>query len=62
METRQKPWQALAQGDLPAPEALAAERAAAPLVGGADGVMVPLRPTGGQPTGTTRWHDVKGGV
>jgi len=61
-ETLQKHWHALAQGDLPAPEALAAERAAAPLVVGADGVMVPLRPTGGQPTGKTRWHDVKGGV
>jgi len=32
LETRQKHLQALAQGDLPAPEALAAERAAAPLV------------------------------
>jgi hypothetical protein len=25
-------------------------------------VMVPFRPTGGQPTGKTRWHEVKGGV
>src|SRR5439155_25386080 len=26
------------------------------------GVMVPLRPPGGQPTGKTRWHEVKVGV
>jgi hypothetical protein len=57
----QKHWQALAQGDLPAPEALAAARAAAPLVVGAEGVLVPFRPTGGQPTGKTRWHAVTGG-
>src|SRR5262249_60396678 len=61
METLQKHLHALAQGDLPAPEALAAELAAAPLVLGADGVMVPFRPTGGQPTGKTRWHDFKVG-
>ena len=53
---------ALAQGDLPPPEALAADLAAAPLVVGADGVMVPFRPTGGQPTGKTQWHEVKVGV
>ena len=62
LETLQKHLHALAQGDLPAPEALAAELAAAPLVVGADGVMGPLRPTGGQPTGKTPWHEVKGGV
>ena len=53
---------ALAQGDLPAPEALAAEVAAAPMVLGADGVMVPFRPIRGQPTGKTQWHEVKVGV
>ena len=42
--------------------ALAAELAAAPLVLGADGVLVPFRPTGGQPTGKTQWHEVKVGV
>jgi hypothetical protein len=52
---------ALAQGDLPPPEALAADLAAAPLVLGADGVMVPFRPTGGQPTGKTQWHEVNVG-
>jgi hypothetical protein len=62
METLQAPWPALAQGHLPAPEALAAALAAAPLGVGAAGVMVPLRPTGGQPTGKTRWHAVKVGV
>ena len=45
METLQKHLHALAQGDLPAPEALAAALAAAPLVLGADGVLVLLRPT-----------------
>src|SRR5713101_5254671 len=62
METLQEHLRALAQGDLPEPEALAADLAAAPLVMGADGVMVPFRPTGGQPTGKTRWHEVKVGV
>src|SRR5437870_2951476 len=62
METLQEHLHALAQGDLPTPEALVAELAAAPLVLGADGVMVPFRPTGGQPTGKTRWHEVKVGV
>jgi hypothetical protein len=62
MEPRQDHWHALAQGALPAPEALAADRAAAPLVLGADGVLVPLRPTGGPPTGKTRWQASKVGV
>src|SRR6266851_6750785 len=62
METLQEHVQALAQGNRPEPEALAADLAAAPLVVGADGVMVPCRPTGGQPTGKTRWHEVKVGV
>ena len=62
MQTLQDHWHALAHGDLPAPAALAADLAAAPLVLGADGVMVPFRPTGGQPTGKTRWHEIKVGV
>jgi len=62
METLQEHVHALAQGDLPAPEALAADLAAAPLVLGADGVMVPCRPTGGQPTGKTRWQAITVGV
>jgi hypothetical protein len=62
METLQEHWHALAQGDLPAPEALAADLAAAPLVRGADGVMVPFRPTGGQPTGKPRGQEINVGV
>jgi hypothetical protein len=62
METLQEHLHALAQGNLPEPEALAADLATAPLVVGADGVMVPFRPTGGQPTGKTRWHEIKVGV
>jgi len=62
MQTLQEHLQALAHGDLPVPEALAADLAAAPLVLGADGVMVPFRPTGGQPTGQTRWQEIKVGV
>ena len=33
-----------------------------PLALGADGVMVPFRPEGGQPRGQTAWHEVKVGV
>ena len=55
METLQQHVHALAPGDLPTPAALAAALAAAPLVVGADGVRVPWRPMGGQPTGKTRW-------
>jgi hypothetical protein len=62
MEPLQKHWQALAQGDRPALAALAAALAAAPWVLGAAGGMVPLRPTGGQPTGTTQGHEVTVGV
>ena len=62
MQTLQDHLHALAHGDLPAPEALAADLAAAPWVLGADGVMVPFRPAGGQPTGKTRWQEIKVGV
>ena len=62
MATLQEHLHALARGDLPTPEVLTADLAAAPLVVGADGVMVPFRPMGGQPTGKTRWHEVKVGV
>jgi hypothetical protein len=54
--------QAVATGHLPTEEPLAAELAAAPLLMGADGVMVPFRPEGGQPRGKTAWHEVKVGV
>src|SRR5262245_4268708 len=54
--------QAAATGPLPAEEPLAAELATAPLLMGADGVMVPFRPEGGYPRGKTAWHEVKVGV
>ena len=62
MEQLHEPLQALAQGHLPPEEPLAAELAAAPLLLGADGVMVPFRPAGGSPRGKTAWHEVKVGV
>jgi hypothetical protein len=54
--------QALDQGHLPPEEPLAADLAAAPLLIGADGVMVPFRPEGGHPRGKTAWHEIKVGV
>ena len=62
MEQLQEQLQAVAQGQLPTEEPLAAELAAAPLLMGADGVMVPFRPEGGDPRGKTAWHEVKVGV
>ena len=62
MERLQAHLHAVAQGDVPPEEPLAAELVSAPLVLGADGVMVPFRPQGGQPTGKTRWREVKVGV
>ena len=53
---------AVAQEDVPLPEPLTAALAAAPLLMGADGVMVPFRPEGGHPRGKTAWHEVKVGV
>jgi len=61
-EALQEHGHALGQGARPAPEALAAALAAAPLVVGADGVRVLCRPMGGQPRGQTRWHEGKVGV
>lgn len=54
--------QAVAQGHLPTEEPLPAQLEAAPLLLGAEGVMVPFRPEGGQPRGKTAWHEVKVGV
>jgi hypothetical protein len=53
---------AAATGDLPSEEPLETEFTHAPLVMGADGVMVPFRPAGGQPAGKTRWREIKVGV
>jgi len=58
----QESLEAVAKGDLPTPEPLAAEQMALPLALGADGVMVPFRPAGGAPTGKTRWREIKVGV
>src|SRR5262249_20915001 len=54
--------QVVAEGHLPTEEPLAAELATTPLLRGADGVMVPFRPAGGQPRGKTAWHEIKVGV
>jgi len=62
MEQLHTPLQAVATGALPPEEPLAPELVAAPLLMGADGVMVPFRPEGGQPRGTTAWHEIKVGV
>jgi hypothetical protein len=62
MEQLQEQLQAVAQGQQPTEEPLAAELGAAPLLIGADGVMVPFRPEGGQPRGKTAWHEIKVGV
>ena len=58
----QEDLDAVASGDGPPQEALAAELAALPLALGADGVMVPFRPTGGAPRGKIRWRAIKVGV
>ena len=62
MEQLHEQLQAVAKGHLPTEEPLPAELAAAPLLIGADGVMVPFRPEGGHPRGKTAWHEVKVGV
>jgi hypothetical protein len=53
---------ALATGALPPEEPLPAEHAVMPLLLGADGVMVPIRPEVGTPKGKTTWREVKVGV
>jgi len=62
MDHLQADLHAVAQGHIPTPEPLAADLAALPLALGADGVMVPLRPEGGQPKGKIRWREIKVGV
>jgi hypothetical protein len=54
--------QALWRGELPEVEAMEEEVAVLPLLVGADGVMVPFRPQGGQPKGRTVWREVKVGI
>jgi hypothetical protein len=53
---------ALLAGELPVVEEIGAEEAELPLLIGADGVMVPFRPDGGQPKGRTVWREVKVGI
>jgi hypothetical protein len=62
MEQLHAQLQALTQGHLPTEEPLAPELMVAPLLRGADGVMVPFRPEGGHPRGTTAWHEITVGV
>ena len=52
----------LAEGQEPNPEPLSSPLAEMPLVIGADGVMVPMRPHEGQPNGSTKWREVKVGI
>lgn len=62
MAQLQAQLQGVAQGDLPPEEPREEALDTAPLLIGADGVMVPFRPAGGSPTGKTAWHEVKVGV
>jgi hypothetical protein len=62
MAQLQEQLQAVSQGHLPPEEPLPVELATAPLLMGADGVMVPFRPEGGHPKGKTTGHEVKVGV
>ena len=55
----QQEMEQLADGVEPAPEPLEPNLAHMPLVLGADGVMVPLRPHQGKPHGKTQWREVK---
>ena len=49
-------------GYLPEEEKIEAGVAELPLLVGADGVMVPFRPNGGQPDGRTVWREIKVGI
>ncbi len=49
----------LAAGQSPTVEPLHEKTAAHPLLVGADGVMVPFRPEGGQPRGRVVWREIK---
>ena len=62
MEHLQAELAAAAEGHGPPPEPLTAEAAAVPLALGADGVMGPLRPEGGKPSGKIRWRAITVGV
>ena len=53
---------ALEAGELPEVEVKAAALKMLSLLIGADGVMVPFRPTAGSPRGKTKWREVKVGI
>jgi len=62
MARLQRQLEALQGGEMPEPEEMEATTASLPLLIGADGVMVPFRPHGGQPNGRTVWREVKVGI
>ena len=59
MRQLEQEMEQLAAGIEPCPEALSPTIAQMPLVLGADGVMVPMRPHPGLPDGKTQWREVK---
>ncbi len=59
MNQLQEEMAQLASGQVPTPEPISETLTEMPLVIGADGVMVPMRPHEGQPLGSTRWREVK---
>lgn len=58
-EYLQQELKLLAEGTEPNPEELDASIQAMPLIIGADGVMIPLRPSPNTPKGKTIWREVK---
>lgn len=62
MARLQRQLEALQGGGMPEPEEMEATTASLPLLIGADGVLVPFRPHGGQPNGRTVWREVKVGI
>jgi len=64
---RAKAWiecqlKAFLAGNQPEEEEIETEVAELPLIVGADGVMVPFRPNGGQPKGRAVWREIKVGI
>jgi hypothetical protein len=49
-------------GNLPETDEIETKVAELPLIVGADGVMVPFRPNGGQPKGRAVWREIKVGI
>jgi hypothetical protein len=62
MNQLQEEMAQLALGQEPTPEAISSKLTQMPLVIGADGVMIPMRPHEGQPHGSTQWREVKVGI